>query len=45
MPRQSDVRYTFEPSGGADFEVIEFTLNEGLSRPFELPLQLASADD
>ena len=44
MPRQSDLRYTFEPSGGADFEVIEFTLDEGLSKPFTLMLQLASFD-
>ena len=44
MPRQSDLRYTFEPSGGADFEVIEFTLDEGLSKPFTLALQLASFD-
>ena len=38
MPRQSDLRYTFEPSGGADFEVIEFKLDEGLSQPFKLDL-------
>ena len=44
MPRQSDLRYTFEPSGGADFEVIEFTLDESLSQPFTLALQLASFD-
>ncbi|KVV10885.1 type VI secretion system Vgr family protein [Pseudomonas sp. TAD18] len=44
MPRQSDLRYTFEPSGGADFEVIEFTLDESLSKPFTLALQLASFD-
>jgi type VI secretion system secreted protein VgrG len=44
MPRQSDLRYTFEPSGGADFEVIEFTLDESLSKPFKLDLKLASFD-
>ena len=44
MPRQSDLRYTFEPSGGADFEVIEFKLDEGLSQPFKLDLKLASFD-
>ncbi len=44
MPRQSDLRYTFELDGGAPFEVIEFTLKEGLSRPFHLQLELASAD-
>ncbi|VVN92547.1 type VI secretion system Vgr family protein [Pseudomonas fluorescens] len=44
MPRQSDLRFTFEPACGAAFEVIEFTLEEGLSQPFKLELELASHD-
>ena len=44
MPRQSDLRFTFEPASGAAFEVIEFTLEESLSRPFKLELELASFD-
>lgn len=42
MPRQSDLRYTFEPLRGDPFEVVSFTLEEGLSRPFLLKLELAS---
>ena len=42
MPRQSDLRFTFEPLKGDAFEVISFTLEEGLSRPFKLELELAS---
>ncbi|VVN92400.1 hypothetical protein [Pseudomonas fluorescens] len=38
MPRQSDLRFTFEPACGAAFKVIEFTLVEGLSQPFKLEL-------
>lgn len=44
MPRQSDLRFTFEPVQGDAFEVIEFTLEEGLSQPFILNLELASHD-
>ncbi|CAJ0557395.1 unnamed protein product, partial [Mesorhabditis spiculigera] len=44
MPRQSDLRFTFEPQGGAVFDVIEFKLEEGLSQPFKLELHLSSAD-
>lgn len=45
MPRQSDLRYTFEPSDSpAAFDVIEFKLEEGLSRPFLLTLELSSRD-
>ena len=36
MPRQSDLRFTFEPLQGDVFEVVEFTLEEGLSRPFNI---------
>ncbi|MCI1737422.1 MAG: type VI secretion system tip protein VgrG, partial [Pseudomonas veronii] len=42
MPRQSDLRFTFEPLKGDSFEVVSFTLNEGLSQPFKLELELAS---
>jgi len=42
MPRQSDLRYTFEPLRGDPFEVVSFTLAEGLSQPFKLELELVS---
>jgi type VI secretion system secreted protein VgrG len=42
MPRQSDLRFTFEPLKGDAFDVVSFTLEEGLSRPFKLELELAS---
>ena len=42
MPRQSDLRYTFEPLRGDPFEVVSFTLEEGLSQPFKLELELVS---
>ncbi|UVH53213.1 type VI secretion system tip protein TssI/VgrG [Pseudomonas sp. CBSPBW29] len=42
MPRQSDLRYTFEPLRGDPFEVVSFTLEEGLSQPFKLTLELVS---
>lgn len=44
MPRQTDLRYTFEPAGGGDFDVVAFTLSEGLSEPFVLNVQLSSED-
>ncbi|CAK9889634.1 MULTISPECIES: type VI secretion system Vgr family protein [Pseudomonas] len=44
MPRQSDLRFTFEPLQGDAFEVVEFRLEEGLSQPFHLSLELASHD-
>lgn len=44
MPRQSDLRFTFEPLQGDAFEVVEFHLEEGLSQPFRLGLELASHD-
>ncbi|WP_268960786.1 contractile injection system protein, VgrG/Pvc8 family, partial [Zestomonas carbonaria] len=43
MPRQSDLRFTFAPASG-DFEVISFELDEGLSMPFRLTLELSSRD-
>ncbi|KAA0984995.1 type VI secretion system tip protein VgrG [Pseudomonas sp. ANT_J12] len=42
MPRQSDLRFTFEPLKGDPFEVVSFTLEEGLSQPFKLELELVS---
>ena len=42
MPRQSDLRYTFKPLRGDPFEVVSFTLEEGLSQPFKLELELVS---
>ncbi|MDD0974699.1 type VI secretion system Vgr family protein [Pseudomonas fontis] len=43
MSRQSDLRYTFKPLvGDATFEVVSFELNEGLSRPFTLSVELSS---
>lgn len=45
MPRQSDLRFTFEPQGSAArFDVIEFRLEEALSQPFRLSLDLSSHD-
>ncbi|QXI30589.1 type VI secretion system Vgr family protein [Pseudomonas vanderleydeniana] len=44
MPRQSDLRFTFEPLQGDAFDVVSFTLDEGLSKPFKLQLELASGD-
>ena len=46
MPSQSKLRYSFHPLvGNAQFEVVSFTLNEGLSQPFTLELQLVSHDN
>ncbi|UII71784.1 type VI secretion system tip protein VgrG [Pseudomonas sp. HN11] len=42
MPRQSDLRYTFEPLKRDAFDVVSFKLEEGLSQPFKLELELAS---
>ena len=43
MPTQSDLRFTFNV-GNTDFEVIEFTLEEGLSQHYHLNLALSSFD-
>jgi len=43
MPTQSDLRFTFNV-GNTDFEVIEFTLEEGLSELYHLDLALSSFD-
>ncbi|MDH1181234.1 contractile injection system protein, VgrG/Pvc8 family, partial [Achromobacter mucicolens] len=42
MPTQSDLRFTFTV-GDKSFEVVEFTLQEGLSETFLLHVDLASA--
>ncbi|OCT21281.1 type VI secretion system Vgr family protein [Pseudomonas putida] len=46
MPSQSDLRYSFQPLvGKAEFEVVSFTLKEGISQPFTLELQLVSYEN
>ncbi|MBF8720370.1 type VI secretion system Vgr family protein [Pseudomonas guariconensis] len=46
MPSQSDLHFSFQPLvGSATFEVVSFTLDEGLSTPFELHLELVSTED
>ncbi|MCV9920357.1 hypothetical protein OIU19_16320 [Pseudomonas sp. BT-42-2] len=41
MPRQSNLRYSVQPLvGDAAFEVVSFTLDEALSTPFKLNLEL-----
>ncbi|MBN3856038.1 type VI secretion system tip protein VgrG [Paraburkholderia sp. Ac-20340] len=43
MPRQSDVRFTFEMcTARVPFEVVEFELVEGLSESFKLTVELSS---
>ncbi|HBL66995.1 MAG TPA: type VI secretion system tip protein VgrG, partial [Achromobacter sp.] len=42
MSHKHDFRFSFGIVGGMDFEVVEFTLDEGLSEPFRLELDLAS---
>jgi type VI secretion system secreted protein VgrG len=45
MPRHSNLRFTFRPEAGpVAFDVIDFTLIEGLSQPFRLRLNLSSHD-
>ncbi|EHD1638553.1 type VI secretion system tip protein VgrG [Salmonella enterica] len=43
MARQSDVRFTFK-AGDIDFEVVSFELEEAISQPFTLSVDLASMD-
>ncbi len=43
MPTQSDLRFTFA-IGDQPFDVVEFTLQEGLSETFLLQVELASAN-
>lgn len=43
MPSQSDLQYSFQPLvGNAEFEVVSFKLEEALSQPFTLTLELVS---
>jgi type VI secretion system secreted protein VgrG len=42
MARPSDLRFTFHPAHGPALDVVRFTLTEGLSRPFQLALELSS---
>jgi len=45
MPRLSDMRFTFAPiAASANFEVIEFTLDEALSSTYQLRVELSSFD-
>lgn len=46
MPSHPNLRYSFQPLvGQANFEVVSFTLEEALSTPFKLHLELVSEDD
>ena len=46
MPSQSDVRFTFQPLvGRSEFEVVSFELDEAISTPFQLKLELVSFED
>jgi uncharacterized protein involved in type VI secretion and phage assembly len=44
MARQSEMRFTFEPIGGVAVDVIEFELEEEISRPSVLTLDLSSTN-
>ncbi|WP_238067692.1 type VI secretion system Vgr family protein [Pseudomonas shirazica] len=46
MPSQSDLRFTFQLlAGQIDFEVVSFELDEMISSPFQLKLELISFED
>jgi len=46
MPSQSDLRFTFQPLvGQVEFEVVSFELDEAISKPFQLSLELVSYQD
>ena len=46
MPSQSDLRFTFQPLvGQMEFEVVSFELDEAISTPFQLNLELVSYQD
>ena len=46
MPSKSSLRYTFLPlTGEATFDVVSFTFEEAISKPFKLQLELSSHDD
>ncbi|QXI50038.1 type VI secretion system tip protein VgrG [Pseudomonas anuradhapurensis] len=45
MPSQSELRFTFQPlASRLEFEVVSFELDEALSSPFQLSLELISFD-
>nr|WP_225776555.1 type VI secretion system tip protein TssI/VgrG [Pseudomonas sp. Marseille-Q3773] len=45
MPSQSELRFTFQPlASQLEFEVVSFELDEALSSPFQLSLELISFD-
>ena len=45
MPSQSDLRFSFEAlAGRVEFEVVSFELDEAISAPFQLHLELISFD-
>lgn len=44
VSQKHSFRFSFGIVGGMEFEVVEFTLDEGLSEPFRLELELASHD-
>ncbi len=44
MPRQSDLSFAFAPASGAAFDVVSFRLEEAISRPFVLSVELSSTD-
>ncbi|WP_321854231.1 contractile injection system protein, VgrG/Pvc8 family, partial [Paraburkholderia tropica] len=44
MPRQSDLRFTFEVINGPRFDVVEFEHEEALSECFRLSIDLYSTD-
>ncbi|AGN81964.1 type VI secretion system Vgr family protein [Pseudomonas putida] len=46
MSSQSDLRFTFQPLvGRSEFEVVSFELDEAISTPFQLQLELISFED
>jgi len=46
MPSQSDLRFTFQPlARRSEFEVVSFELDEAISTPFQLKLELVSFED
>ncbi|WJD60060.1 type VI secretion system Vgr family protein [Pseudomonas kurunegalensis] len=46
MPSQTDLRFTFQPLvGRSEFEVVSFELDEAISTPFQLQLELISFED
>ncbi|MBB2998965.1 hypothetical protein FHX57_001293 [Paraburkholderia tropica] len=44
MPRQSDLSFAFAPASGAAFDVVSFRLEEAISRPYLLTVELSSID-